>query len=309
MALLDPLQDGPIDAGSRFRLRVAGAESNFAIALSRLGVRVTWVSRVGRDAFGDLVVRTIASEGVVVRHVKVLSSAPTGIYFKVREGGRVSVSYYRRGSAASTMSPGDVPDDAWDGVRLVHLTGITMAISPTARELVVNTAELARERGAIVTFDPNYRPALWGSPEEAGAACREILPHTHWTLCGLEEGRAVFGVAGLEELCANLLESGAAGAAVRVAERGAVVDQGTGPVAVEPARVETVVDEVGAGDGFAAGFGFGLLQDWKPADCAAFANLIAASALRGTGDWENCPTLDEVRPFLEQLASGTGDAG
>jgi 2-dehydro-3-deoxygluconokinase len=207
------------------------------------------------------------------------------------------------------MSPGDVRGDAWDGVRLVHLTGITMAISSTARDLVLNTAELARERGAIVTFDPNYRPALWGSPEEAGAACREILPYTHWILCGLEEGRDVFDVAGLKELCAHLLESGAGGAAVRVAERGAVVDQGMGPVAVKPASLETVVDEIGAGDGFAAGFGFGLLQDWKPADCAALGNLIAASALRGTGDWENCPTLDEVKPFLEELTGGTDDAG
>jgi 2-dehydro-3-deoxygluconokinase len=301
MALLDPMQDGRIDADSCFRLRVAGAESNFAIALRRLAVPVTWVSRVGRDAFGDLVVGTIASEGVDVRHVKVHPSAPTGIYFKVRDGGRTEVLYYRSGSAASYMAPGDVPDEAWDGVGLVHLTGITMAISSTARALLMDTARLARRHGATVIFDPNYRPALWSGPNEAGAAYREVLPYTDWVLCGLEEGRTVFGVNDADGLCALLRDSGAKGAAVRVGERGAVVDDGGGPTAVEPEQLETVVDEIGAGDAFAAGFAFGLLQSWDPTDCVAVGNFVAAAALRGTGDWETCPRVEDLKPFLARM--------
>jgi 2-dehydro-3-deoxygluconokinase len=136
MALLDPLQDGPIDERSCFRLRVAGAESNFAIALSRPGVSVEWVSQVGDDAFGDLVVRAVSSEGVGVNHVEVHPTAPTGMYFKVRDAGSARVFYYRKGSAASHMTPGDVPDQLWNGVRLVertttHSTFTTCPGSPT----------------------------------------------------------------------------------------------------------------------------------------------------------------------------------
>lgn len=303
MALLDPLLDGPIDAGSRFRLRIAGAESNFAIALRRLEVPVTWVSRVGSDAFGDLIVRTIASEGVDVRYVKVVPDAPTGIYFKVREAGSTRVFYYRSGSAASRMTVGDVPDGAWDGVKLVHLTGITMGISPTARELVVATAAQARARGATVIFDPNFRPALWRDPEEASAAYRQVLPHTDWYLSGLDECRLLLGPHDVDQLFSRLRGAGAKGAVLRVAERGAVIDVGDGPVEIPPRDLATVVDEIGAGDGFAAGFAFGLLRGWSVPDCVSVANVVAACALRATGDWETYPTLQEISPFLSNLAT------
>jgi 2-dehydro-3-deoxygluconokinase len=305
MALLDPLQDGPIDDGSRFRLRIAGAESNFAIALARLGIPVTWVSRVGADAFGKLVVSSVASEGVDVGNVKVDPAAPTGIYFKVREEGRSSVFYYRSGSAASRLGPGDVPEDAWEGVGLVHLTGITMAISPTARDLVVETAVRARKQGAIVIFDPNYRPALWMHPEQAADAYRAVLPSADWYVCGSEEGKLLFGAEDVGDLFHELRQTGVGGAVVRVGERGALLDTGGGPVEIASTSLETVLDEVGAGDGFAAGFAYGLLRELEPRDCVAVGNLVAASALRGTGDWETFPSLEEIGPLIDALEEGT----
>jgi 2-dehydro-3-deoxygluconokinase len=86
-----------------------------------------------------------------------------------------------------------------------------------------------------------------------------------------------------------------------VGERGAVVDDGGGPTAVEPEQLETVVDEIGAGDAFAAGFAFGLLQSWDPTDCVAVGNFVAAAALRGTGDWETCPRVEDLKPFLARM--------
>lgn len=305
MALLDPLQDGPIEDGSRFRLRIAGAESNFAIALARLGVSVTWVSRVGADALGKLVVSTVASQGVDVGYVRFDPSAPTGIYFKVRQEGRSSVFYYRSGSAASRMGPGDVPEEAWDGVGLVHLTGITMGISSTARDLVVETAMRARIHGAIVIFDPNYRAALWKRPEEAAAAYRAVIPHADWYVCGSEEGKLLYGVKDSGDLFDRLRRAGVGRAVVRVGERGALLDAGAGPVEIAPAGLETVVDEVGAGDGFAAGFAYGIIRGLNPRECVAMGNLIAASALRGTGDWETFPLLEEIEPFIKALRERT----
>jgi sugar/nucleoside kinase (ribokinase family) len=274
MALLDPVEDGPLELGRALTLRVAGAESNFAIAMARLGVDVAWVSRVGDDRFGELVREALSGEGVDLRFVQATPGMPTGAFFKWRDGGGSHNAYYRRGSAASTLTPADVPDEALDGVDLVHLTGITLALGDGPRALVADVARRARERGALVTFDPNFRPALWESPAEAAAAQTEVLPYVDWYLCGLDEGRALFGVDDVE---ASAKAAGARAAHVRSGE-----------------RHEPVVDEVGAGDAFAAGFALGLLEGRGSEDCVRIGSVVAAGALRGTGDWETLPTRDEL---------------
>jgi sugar/nucleoside kinase (ribokinase family) len=286
MVLLDLVGDGALEYGRTLTLRVAGAESNFAIALARLGVPVAWVSRVGDDPLGEIVRSTIAGEGVDVSHVRV-DPAPTGVFFKWRRDGRSFPLYYRRGSAAAQLEPGDVPDDALDGVELVHLTGITTALGEGPRALVVDLARRAHERGAIVTFDPNFRPALWSDAREAARAHADVLPFVDWYLCGLEEGCALFGVQSADELVAAV---GTNDVVIRLGSRGALVRG----FEVAPERLEDVVDEVGAGDAFAAGFAYGLLQDWPPDRSARAANVLAAHALRGTGDWETLPRLADL---------------
>ncbi len=288
MVLLDPVGDA-IAAGTTFTLRVAGAESNVGIALARLGVEVTWISRLGADPFGDIVYETLAAEGLSLRWVQRDESRPTGMYFKNRSGVGSSVFYYRAGSAASALKPADVPDEAFDGVELVHLTGITMALGEGPRELVLDVAARARERGITVVFDPNYRAPLWESPAAAGQSQREVLPSVDWYLCGLEEGSLLFGTSGEEELFGAVGDAGAGGAVVRIGARGALVSSGSRRVEVAPDRVESVLDEIGAGDGFAAGFSYGLLHGWDVGECARTGNYIAAAALRGTGDWELYP--------------------
>jgi 2-dehydro-3-deoxygluconokinase len=292
MALLDPVSDGELALGDLLRLRFAGAESNFAVGLARLGVEVAWISRLGADRPGALVREALAAEGVDVRWVAEDPEAPTGLFYKWRAEGRTSVAYYRRGSAASRLTVSDVPDEALRGAALVHLTGITMALGEGPRELVVDVARRARAAGAVVTFDPNHRPALWESPAAAAAAMAPVLEQVDWLLCGAGEAETVFGTADPARL-------GAPGVVVRAADRGSLVSAGGVVVTVEPQRAEEVVDEVGAGDAYAAGFVYGLLQGWPPAACARAGHVIAGWALRGTGDWETLPRLDEVRSLLE----------
>lgn len=296
MALLDPADEGELELGRRFTLRVAGAESNFGIALARLGIRVAWISRLGTDPLGDVVHATLAAEGLDLRYVLRDPNGPTGLFVKWRTGGRTRVLYYRKGSAASRLAPGDVPADALDGVAVVHLTGITMALSESARDLVVGLARRARERGITVLFDPNWRSPLWRGPGEAAEAQRQVLPHVDWYLCGLEEGNLLFGTDGAEALVAAARDAGAGDVAVRVGERGALVRDDSGLREVCPSRVASVLDEVGAGDGFAAGFAYGLLHGVPPEDCARAGNAIAAAALAGTGDWETFPRVHELDP-------------
>jgi 2-dehydro-3-deoxygluconokinase len=292
MALLDPVEDGEIDLGDLLRLRIAGAESNFAVGLARLGVSVAWISRLGADRLGALVRGALEPEGVDLRWVAEDPDAPTGLFYKWRADGRTSVGYYRHGSAASRLTPADVPDEALAGADLVHLTGITMALGEGPRALVIDVARRARAAGAVVTFDPNYRPALWESPAAAAAAMEPVLEHVDWYLCGAAEGETLLGVRDPEAVLAAL---GVRGAVVRVGEEGALVASGGEVSEVRPPSTEQVVDEIGAGDAFAAGFAYGLLQGWEPERCTHAANVIAAAALRGTGDWETLPRLSDVR--------------
>src|SRR5206468_10860879 len=158
--------------------------------------------------------------------------------------------------------------DALEGARLVHLTGITMAISDSARALVLDLARRAKAFGATVLFDPNFRPSLPDTPEAAAARQRDVLPFVDWYLTGDEEARLHWGE---EEIPARTVR--------RVGAKGAIVDG----VLVPPPRNATVVDEVGAGDAFAAGFAYGLLEGWSPEDCARAGNALAGRALAGTG--------------------------
>ena len=252
MALLDPVEDGELELDALLRLRIAGAESNFAVALARLGVPVRWISRLGSDRLGALVRGALEAEGIDLRYVTEDIAAPTGLFYKWRADGASSVGYYRRGSAASRLSTANVPDGALAGAELVHLTGITMALGDRPRELVIDVARRARTAGAIVTFDPNYRPALWPSVEAAAEAMAPVLEHVDWYLCGTAER--------------PLLGPGPRGTVVRM-ERATLVTVGGETVEVTPSRAEEVVDEIGAGDAFAAGFAYGLLNGWDPERC------------------------------------------
>jgi len=278
MVLLDPTEDGPPRLGLPLTLRFAGAESNFAVALARLGVGVTWVSRLGRDPFGDLIASTLADEGVDVSLVR-REDVRTGLFVKWREGGRSRVAYWRAGSAATRLAPGDVPGEALVGVRLVHLTGITMAISDSARALVLDVARRASESGITVLFDPNFRPALPDAPEAARERQRDVLPYVDWYLAGEEEARLLWRDEPLP--CRTVLRRGEAGALV------------AGEL-VPPPRLAQVLDEIGAGDGFAAGFAYGLLKGLEPAEACRIGHVVAAGALAGTGDWETFPRLEEL---------------
>src|SRR5919108_3422802 len=191
MALLDPVEDGELVLGA--------------------------------DRLGALVRGALEDEGVDLRWVREDAGAPTGLFYKWRADGRTAVAYYRRGSAASRLEPADVPDEALAGARVVHLTGITMALSASARALVLDVARRAHEAGATVTFDPNYRPALWDGPEAAGAAIEPVLEHVDWYLCGEGEGCALLGADDAHGALRALAARGVGGAVVRVGERGALV--------------------------------------------------------------------------------------
>ncbi|MFJ9472662.1 sugar kinase [Streptomyces caniferus] len=169
---------GPLKLGGTMQVSVAGAESNVAIGLARLGHSVRWAGAVGEDEAGQLVLRTLRAEGVEVSGASTDQDAPTGLLlFEPRLPEVTRVHYYRAGSAGSRLTA-DVIDRAFRAAppRVLHLTGITPALSPTARSAALRSLQLAREHGSLVCLDVNFRARLW-TATEASAVLREWIPH------------------------------------------------------------------------------------------------------------------------------------
>ena len=295
MVSMTPEEPGYLRYVSGFRARIAGAESNVAIGVSRLGHSAAFVSSFGDDALGELALSELRREGVDVSHVLRDPLHRTGVMFKERVAPReTNVFYYRENSAASHMTGGMVPDALLRQTRLLHLTGITPALSASCRETTLSLARRAKEAGVTVSFDPNFRSKLW-SREEASAVFREILPYTDVLLPGLEECALLFGSETLEQAVDAVRESGIPLAAVKLGRDGCALVQDGQCVLLPPYPMNDVVETVGAGDAFAAGFLAGLLEERPPEDCGAMANCMGAMATRSADDYQTLPdrrTLD-----------------
>src|SRR5690554_3876742 len=178
-----------------FQRRIAGADTNVAIGLARLGFRVGWLSRVGADSFGTFIRRTLEAEGLDCRHLHVDPNHPTGLLFKERAQGGTDpkVTYFRRNSAASQLSLADASGVNFDTLRHLHATGIPPALSESARELSRHMLKQARTAGASISFDPNLRPSLWSSEAEMRKTLNSLAEHSDWVLPGLAEGRLLTG--------------------------------------------------------------------------------------------------------------------
>ncbi|HEU5097589.1 MAG TPA: sugar kinase [Roseiflexaceae bacterium] len=182
-----------IEATGSLTIDIGGAEGNLAIALSRLGHGARVLGRVGDDPFGRRIRTTLDDEGVDATFLLTDAEAPTGLY--IREwlpGGVRRVYYYRMGSAGSRLAPQDLREEASTGARIVHLTGITPALSASCATAITRAIELARQAGALVSFDPNYRRRLW---DEATAqeALLPLMRQADILLMGDEDARALLG--------------------------------------------------------------------------------------------------------------------
>jgi 2-dehydro-3-deoxygluconokinase len=300
MAVLTPTRPGRLASSRTLHLGIGGAESNVAISLARLGVASGWVSAVGQDELGDLVLSTVRGEGVDCAHVT-RSEAPTGLYLRDQAGNdQVRAFYYRSGSAASRMGPGQLPETYLKGAKVLHLSGITLALSESCRELVHAAAQCARREGVVVSFDVNYRGRLW-APAAARSAADAMLEQVDILFAGEDEVELLWGESGPEWLARMralgvgevVLKRGAGGAA---AARDGDVSQVAGlPVPVR--------DTVGAGDAFAAGYLAALCWGADVPQRLRYGNAMGAWCVMNHGDYENAPRRSDLEAFIEQRAS------
>jgi 2-dehydro-3-deoxygluconokinase len=295
MVLLLAEQSGPMREATTFRRHIAGAESNLATGLSRLGHTAGWFSRVGDDEFGRAVVFRIRGEGVDTSRVIRDAEAPTGLVVRERrEAGPIDQVYYRRGSAASRMTPADLDADYLKDARFLHLTGITPALSASCRETVFAAAEIARAAGVKVVFDPNYRSKLW-SPSEARPVMRDLAARCDLLLPGRDEAELMTGESDPATAARQLSALGPSMVVVKLGAEGALGLAREGDIARAPGTpLERVVDPVGAGDAFAAGYLAGLLRGLDTNAALRLANRCGAFAMLSPGDMESLPRWEEV---------------
>ena len=289
-------QPGPLDKAVAFARITAGAEFNVAVGLSRLGLRVGYVSRLCNDSFGRFLTAAMAREGIDTHHVSVDNAHTTGFMLKSRavDGSDPKTEYFRRGSAASHLSPADNPRGYCTASRHLHVTGISVAISDTARELVFEMVADARAGGRTVSFDPNLRPSLWPSQQAMIDCLNRLAARSDWVLPGLAEGRLLTGCDSPEAIADFYLERGASQVVVKLGPQGAYFAGPSGRGIAPGLPVAQVVDTVGAGDGFAVGVISGLLEGLALPEAAARGNAIGARVVQFPGDCDGLPTRGQL---------------
>lgn len=281
---------------------LGGSESNVAVAVCRLGHGAAWIARVGDDEWGRLILRELGGEGIDLRSARMDSEAKTGLMFKEhRTADSSRVSYYRAGSAGSRLEPGDIDEGLVRAARVLHVTGITPALSASARAAVLAAVELARAAGVLVSLDLNYRSALW-TADEARPVLRDMTRRADLVFGSEEEVELVVGGAGDPEAAARALAAlGPARAVVKRGDKGALA-LADGELTVQPAMPVRAVDAVGAGDGFVGGYLAGLLRGLAAAEALRVAAVAGAFAVTVHGDWEGLPSWEEIVAF-------TGEGG
>ncbi|GAA2971550.1 2-dehydro-3-deoxygluconokinase [Microbacterium terrae] len=269
------LVTGDLAEGTALALSSGGAESNVAIGAAMLGVRSAWVSRVGDDPFGAMVRDAVASRGVDVGGVRTDPARRTGLMVKQPSPTGSRVFYYRAGSAASALSPADL--DGAPAARVLHTTGITPALSASAHALVEHILDTA----AVASFDVNYRPVLWESKDTAATVLLRLARRAHIVFVGRDEAENLWGTSTAESV-RDLLPD-VPHLVVKDGDIEAVEFHGQDVTRVPAKRVE-VVEPVGAGDAFAAGWLTGYLRDQSPAERVAAGHTSAVAVLMSPHD-------------------------
>lgn len=298
MLLLVADRPGPLEHAEAFYKRTAGAETNVAIGLARLGLKVGWASRLGTDSMGRYLLSAMSKEGIDCSHVVCDGTQKTGFQIKgrVTDGSDPPVESHRQGSAASHMGIADI-DESWlMSARHLHSTGVFAALSANTFPAAKKTMDLMRGAGHTVSFDPNLRPNLWASPERMREALNDLATRADWVLPGIEEGRFLTGETTPEGIAGFYCQRGARLVIVKLGSEGAYFE-GEGEVGsgyVSGCPVANVVDTVGAGDGFAVGVISALLDGLSAADAVKRGTWIGARAVQVLGDSEGLPTRAEL---------------
>lgn len=297
MLMMNPVQSGPLRYVSSFTKTVGGAESNLCIAVTRLGHTAGWISGLGKDEFGLYIHNFLRGEGVDVSRVKFDDKAPTAVYFKERrEGAESRVYYYRKNSAASNMEPADLDAEYIKNAKFLHVSGITPALSESCSATIFRAIDIAKQNGVKISFDPNIRLKLW-TMEKARPVLTRIAEQCDIFFPGYQEISLIYPDLSVEQVAESLFSKGVKKIVVKQGADGCRILTPDGETTV-PGFAVKMVDPVGAGDGFAAGFLVGQIRGYDDFKSGQYGNAVGAMAVTVTGDIEGYPSTEEIENFI-----------
>lgn len=299
MGLFIAQQTGPLESAASYAFSIAGAEFNVAVGMRRLEHKVGYFTKLGDDPFGKRVIHTMDANGISTDLITVTSERTTGFMLKSKvEHGDPDIFYYRKNSAASTLCPDDIDRldmEAYDGV---HITGITPALSKSAREATVALVQKAQARRMTVSFDPNLRPQLWSSREDMIQFTNGLAARSDIFMPGIQEAEILCGCTEPEKIGDFYLASGAKTVVIKLGARGSYYATDTDCAFVPGYQVSQVVDTVGAGDGFAAGILSALRENLSYKEALLRGNAVGAIQVTSIGDNDGLPTRKELEDFM-----------
>jgi sugar/nucleoside kinase (ribokinase family) len=303
MIQLNSITPGPLRYARYFEVHVAGSEANVMIGLAKLGFKTGLITRLGRDEFGEMIIRVLRGEGVDTSHVKFVEDKPTGIYFIQRHypiPGKSTVFYYRHGSAASYMDESDVDVEYVSRARAVFLTGITPALSDSCLKAVSKIRDLALNLKKDLIFDTNIRLKLWRSSEKARSILLPLMEGSKIIFTNKEDLNILYPERGINEAASLLLDLNTQYVVVKMGEEGAVLCSKDGKMLfAKPPSPPHVEDVIGAGDAFDAAFiagvysGLDLEEVLKIANLAGFLVVTVRGDIEAQPDWKVLEVLKE----------------
>ena len=294
------LNIGPLRHVTYFEKHVAGSEANYCVAFVKQGNECGIIARVGDDEFGYNIIEWLRGQGVDVSHIKIDKTAPTGIYFIQRHYPvpfKSYMIYYRKGSAGSKLSPEDVDEAYIKSADLVHSSGITLAISNTARDAVYKAFEFAKER----SFDTNIRPVLWPKLEDAKKEILRLLNEYHpkFLITDTDDSAIIVGEADPDK-AAKELSNYSEIIIMKLGAKGATLYY-DGKKYYSSGYQVPVEDVVGAGDALGGTFLSLYFKGFELEKALDYAVVAATLNVMIRGDQENLPTTSDIEAFLKEM--------
>lgn len=287
--------------------QMAGAEFNVAIGVSRQKHSVSFVTTLGQDWQGDMIINYMKTAGIGTETIRRTSDAPTGSQLKVLlPDGNGKVIYFRAGSAASLTTPDIVDTIDFRNLKILHVTGVFAALTPESYATEVKLISEAKKHGVLITFDPNPRPNLWESGKEMIEATNSIAASCDVFMPGLSEGQLFSGRTHPRDIADFYLDMGVSKVIIKLEESGSALFEldasGQRQETIVPSFTVDVVDTVGAGDGFASGVITGLLEGLDNTHLLERANAVGAIQVTNISDSEGLPTVEELEHFISTTA-------
>ncbi|MEK5418760.1 MULTISPECIES: sugar kinase [Paenibacillus] len=301
MAMFYANEAGPLHEVFSFSKALAGAESNVATGLSRLNHPTGYVTKLGEDNFGTFIAQAMKNENINTDNITFTKEYSTGMLIKSKVvTGDPKVEYFRKNSAASTLSLEDFDEAYFNSAGHLHVTSISAALSKSCHEFSVHAMEFMKSKGKTISLDPNLRPSLWPDTETMVSTINDLATRCDWFLPGLGEGKILTGLSTPEEIADYYLERGVSLVVIKLGPEGAYYKSSAGEGYVDGFKVEQVVDTVGAGDGFAVGVISAMLEKLPIAEAVKRGNAIGALAVMSPGDMDGLPTREELAKFMQQ---------